>query len=425
MNKKILAILLAMALAACLAACGGAGGSTGETTSVSAYKSKGEFTALNDPLSWEDLNAFPIKSADMSIEELRKLCVDFFRYTKTACWIPDDNFTYWHNNEQTNEFTQTAGTVYGGLPYIGTSSGSIYRVLDYMDPETGVVDIAGLTQNPKLYGNQCSIGAYWGWARVINSAKYDWTESMVAANGFLRVGPYTYPDYTVGLSDGYRTTQILQENGQETMYKSYAELKAGDGIVYFTTAGHVVMIASDAHVEYLPSGAIDPAASYVTVIDQTPTWNNATNEAGDYYAYEANVDAKWNFEKLFKGNYMPFTYGEWLGTDPIEDTELTFSNADQESITVEELYKASVTCNYGLSDIYAIVRDAKGNEIFKMAARAHRAGIMELEFSKHNTNVVTWGSLEDMTAKGKYTVQIVAQVGTGERPTIWEGKLTK
>ena len=425
--KKLLCIILAVLTLMSLVACsGGEQEQTGPTTSVSAYKSGDGYTELKDPLSWEDLNAFPVKSADMSIDELRQLCVDFFRYSKTACWIPDDNFSFWHNNEHTNALEQTAGVVYGGLPYIYVSSGSIYRIMDFMDEETGVVNIKELTVNPNLYGNQCSIGAYWGWARVINSADYAWTEGMVASNGFLRVGPYTYADYLTGLSDGYGTRHILPENGKETMYKSYAELKHGDGIVYFTTAGHVVMIASDAHVEYLDEAKtqIDPQKSYVTVIDQTPTWKIGTNEAGDTYEYEANVDEKWNFEKLYNGNYMPFTYAEWLGTDPIEETEVTTSiDEGAESITLKELLKTKVKANYGISDIYAQVYDAKGNEVYKVAARASQAGQMERMFSKVGSNIYSWGSADDLKVGGNYTVKIIAQLGTGERPTVWEGKL--
>lgn len=423
--KKTLITLLSLLLVAVIAvtfvACGGEKVPE-KKDPVSQYKAKGEWATLNDPLSWEDLNAFPIKSSDMSIEDARKLCVDFFRYTKTACWIPDDNFSYFHNNEHTNALEQTAGVIYGGLPYIYVSSGSIYRLMDFMDEEKGVVNIKGLTVNPHLYGNQCSIGAYWGWARVINSADYKWTQDMVESNGFLRVGPYTYDLTAVSLSDTYRTTTIVAENGEQTMYESYALLKAGDGIVYMTTAGHVVMIASDAVVVRNDDGTINGDESYVTVIDQTSGWTTGTNAAGDTYNYEKNVDAKWTFKTLLE-RYIPFTYAEWLGTDPIEDTEIKVSHTG-EAMTSSDLYKTKVTCNYGLSDIYAMVYDKAGNEVFKTVTRAGQAGIMELKYSKSAGDSYTWGSLEELAADGEYTIKLVVQVGTGERPTVYEGKFT-
>ena len=427
MKKTLLAILsllLVAVVALGLVACGGDKTETPEKKDpVSKYTAKGEWTTLNDPLSWEDLNAFPIKSEDMSIDDARQLCVDFFRYTKTATWIPYDNFSYWHNNEHTNALEQTAGVVYGGLPYIYVSSGSIYRIMDFMDEEKGVVDISELTVNPHLYGNQCSIGAYWGWARVINSAKYNWTQGMVESRGFLPLGPYTYDKSMPAWSDTNRTTTVTAENGEQTMFESYALLKKGDGIVYYTTAGHVVMISEDAHVVRNADGTIDGQQSYVKVIDQTSGWSTATNAAGDTYNYEANVDAKWNFMTLFE-RYVPFTYAEWLGTDPIEKTEITCSHTG-DTITVDEIYGTKVTCNYGLSDLYVMIYDAAGNEVFKTVSRAGEAGIMSLKVSKAPGDSYTWGSLEDLDPSQEYTVKIVLQIGTGERPTVWEGKLAQ
>lgn len=421
---KLLTLLLAVIIALSLAACGGENEGTGETTSVSKFDSGKGWQELADPLSWEGINSFPIKSSDMSIEDARKLCVDFFRYTKTAVWISNENYDFYHDYGNTKQDSLVASQVYGGLPYISMASGSIYRLMDYMDEDTGVVDVKSAGLYPKLFGNQCSFGAYWGWGRAINSADYNWTENMVTKSGFLRVGPYTYDDMIVGFGVGNTTTQIIDNNGAETMDKSYAELKAGDGIVYWTTAGHVVMIASDAHVEYTADGKIDPDASYVTVIDQGQSWGNAVNEAGDSYTYQNRVDGKLNFTQLRNGSYIPFTFAEWQGNDPIEETQITFSHSG-DSISLADLFKSSVTCNYGLSDIYAVVRDSKGNEVLKIAGRAFEGGMKELKFYKAGDAVTVWGDMDSLDSKKDYTVDIIAQVATGERPTVWTGKLAQ
>ena len=251
---------------------------------------------------------------------------------------------------------------------------------------------------------------------------------MVAAKGFPRVGPYTYPDYTVGLSDGYRTTQILAENGTETMYKSYAELKHGDGIVYYTSAGHVIMSSCDAHVEYDETGKIDPLMSYITIIDQGQTWYEAATEDGQMYQYKGNVDQKKNFEQLFAGSYMPFTFAEFLGTDPIEDTVCEISHK-KETMTVAELWNTTITCNSGISDIYALGRDAKGNEVCKLANRCTTASTMKMTFiqkvKEGKTNTVEfWGYLEpEISTEDGYTIEIYAQIGTGERFDLYKGAL--
>ena len=421
--SMLLATMLVLTMALSMVACGAEEEQTGPTTSVSAYKSEGEHTELTDMVSWEDINAFPIKSADMSIQELRQLCVDFFRYCKTAQWIPADSWDFTHHDDGRNPDTLHAGVVYGGLPYVGLASSAIYRLMDYIDPETGVVNIAAAGKYQKMFGNQCAQGAYQGWSRVINSAKYRGTPAMTMANGFYRLGDYTYQDVLTGWSGSYGTDECKTENGEEVMYESYALLKAGDGIVYYTTAGHVVMIATDAVVERDANGKIDPHNSYVTVIDQTPTWASGTNADGQKYEYQANVDAKWSFQKLFQGNYLPFTYAEWLGTDPIEETEVEFS-FEGESINEKQLFAAAVISNYHIYDAYAIVRDKKGNEIVKLATHNSGASEYDVKFSKvpTETNEI-WGSWDDLESGKEYNLEIVAQLGTGERPTLWEGKL--
>ena len=442
----VLCLLLVAVMAVSLVACGEKKEDIPQKAPVSQYKAKGEWTEIKDPLSWENINSYPIKSSTMSIDDARQLCVDFFRYSKTAAWIPDDNFTYFHNSEMTNEFTQNAGQIYGGLPYIAVSSGNIYRIMDFMDTEKGVVDVKGLTINPKLYGNQCSIGSWWGWARVINSFEvYDWTQAMVHNNGFLRVGPYTYDEAATAWSDAYRTTEVTKNNGEQTMFESYALLKKGDGIVYYTSAGHVVMIASDAVVVRNADGTINGGQSYVTVIDQTPGWAEGQNEAGDKYQYEKNVDAKWTFLDMLE-RYVPFTYKEWTGEDPIEQTEVTLSIGSDikvegkitedearkfetsstvpTTLSASQAYTAKVTCNYGLSDVYLIVYDAVGNEVYKSVTRAGMAGRFELKLAKTAGNSYFWGSLDELDKSGTYTAKIELQIGTGERPVLWEGAFT-
>lgn len=206
------------------------------------------------------------------------------------------------------------------------------------------------------------------------------------------------------------------------MHESYALLKAGDGIVYYTSAGHIVMISSDAVVVRGADGKIDPAQSYVTVIDQTPKFLTATAENGDFYTYQANVDAKWTFLDLIDGNYLPFTFGEWLGTDPIEETGVSFSHTG-ESISVNKLHSAKVTSNYYIFDIYAQVFDSNGSEIYKIASRSYRSHEKELKFYKMGETIDTWGSLDNLKENETYTVKVYAQLGTGERPVVWEGTL--
>ena len=48
----------------------------------------------SNKLSWAKINSFPIKRKDMTVEEMRDLCVSFFRYTKECIWKPNADFHY-------------------------------------------------------------------------------------------------------------------------------------------------------------------------------------------------------------------------------------------------------------------------------------------------------------------------------------------
>ena len=91
-------------------------------------------------------------------------------------------------------------------------------------------------------------------------------------------------------------------------------------------------------------------------------------------------------------------------------------------MTKDDLYGSKVTANYHICDIYAVIKDKKGNEVFKTATRAVRGSTYEMVFSNIPTNSDKWGSLDTLSPKEKYTVEIIAQLGTGERPTLYTGK---
>jgi len=426
----VLCLLLCAVVALTLIACDKGGeGASGEVTYVSKYKSKGGFQELQNKVSWEDINAFPVAKSGMTVEEARKLCVDFFRYTKTATWIPSDNYDIWGDATIHTDGTEPlrhmdGGVVYGGLPYISWATGSVYRLMDYIDEETGVVDMANAGDKPILFGNQCANGAYVGWARAINSAAYGTTLDALQNNGYLRLGAYTYPDYISEWKEGYGTPHVIDENGTETMMESYALLKAGDGIVQWTTAGHIVMIATDAVVVRDENGVINPSKSYVTIIDQAKKFVPGQHPNGDQYQYPENVDAKWDFTKLLNSKYLPFTFKEWTGEDPIEDSVTTFSHSD-DTITMEQLFNSKVTTNYYLFDIYAQIFAPNGSEVYKVAIRSEAANTRELAFSENAFAAEIWGDYKELDPKTQYTVKVYAQLGTGERPVLWEGKLAQ
>ena len=408
---------------------------------------------INDKLSWDKINSYPIKTSDMTVEEMRQLCVDFMEFTKTYLWTPDQTVDYIRNSAGTKD-SMKQGTIYGGLPYVGVATGNPYRMMDYINPETGLLDMQKALpalgtkdrlemSDLKYFGSQCSIAVYWAWGRVMNSTNYKWTSSATPYNGFVILGDVVIPDTVKNWGSTYGTDECVAENGDQVMFGGYAQLQKADGMVYYTSAGHLIMAYSDPVVVYNDDGTINGDESYIYIIDQAQTWKTGTNEAGDTYQYKSSVNAKKTFTQLFESNYIPFTFEEFLGTNPIETTEVslvkgsttyvkgTVAEADRsfqttkttKSLTWSNLMASNVTSNYGVVDVYIIIKDTLGNELYKHAVRTATAGNTNMPLEESGEMVTTWQT-KALTSGKTYNAEIVVQLSTGERPTIWNGQLT-
>ena len=393
---------------------------------VSRYKSTGEYTDLGEhQLTWEALEALPKKKAGMTAQEARQTAVDFWRYCKSALWIPDVKYDIYKNENGVKVYKRSveAGQVYGGLPYVSNATGNIYRLLDFMDKETGVVDVTNAGRYPLTFGGMCSSGCYWAWARVMNSADYRWCNDSVYTRGYLPVGPYTYDLSILKLvNDGdMGTDNICADNGEQVMYQSYANMKIADGLIaVWEKNGHTMMCSVAPTVVYNEDGTIDGQKSFLCVTEQGGSWDPGVSKGGIPYEYEYSLDKKFTFTTLFKQCYIPYTFADLTGEEPIEETEVTF-HYEGDTITMEQLFGTKVSSNYHLSDIYAYVYDEAGNEILKHAVRIRTPSTKEMKVYRMG-NVYTWGSWDELAA-GEYAIKVEVQLGTGERPTVYEGKL--
>lgn len=424
--KRILSLILCLITLLSLGACSSelsAEPQTAEMKDEVTEKTKQEtkenvYPVVNDLLTRKKIDEFPIANDSMTLEEKRQLCIDFFRFTKQFAWTASDNYSYVIESSG-RKVTLTKGKVYGSLPYVTIGSGNVYRILDYYDEKTGVIDVKKAGADPILFGNQCSIGAFWGWSRVCNKANYTWTQAMTVANGFIRVGPYTYDDSIKDFSKGKNTMDICAQNGKEVMFESYAALTPADGLVQYTSAGHVIM-CSEVNVVRTSKGTVDPKKSYIRYIDQTSGWKDDKQTNGDPFVRQGNIDAKISFERLFSANYLPFTLPELVGKDPVEKSETTFSFTEGNTITVDQLKESSVRSNYAISDTYVMILDANGKEVDRKVIRARRASVksMALENAIFSTSIGKY-------ATDDYSIRVEVQISTGERVVVYEGTLVK
>lgn len=405
--KKFAALFLILSLLLC--------GCNAQNAEPTEKKYTHNYPKIENPVSKEQIARFPIKNADMTTDEMRRLVVDFFEYSKTALWTPDREFHYIKTNDGDTDDIHL-GVIYGGLPYVGVASGNVYRLAEYAD-ENGVVDLTEAEKNPKLFGNQCSQASTWGWSRVVNSADFSWTYLMVQQKGFLRVGPYTYSDNLVRFGGGVSptTNAIANENGPDVMFRSYAEMKMGDGLVAYGEAGHAMMVYRDPVVVLDANGKIDGAASYAEIIDQYGSWVESTTEDGVTYTHKNYIGRKMSFSQLLQEGYLPFTFAEFLGTDPIEETLCQYSYAG-ETVNMQQLMAATITANYDISDVFVRLKDGD-KIILSNVYRAETTGIRSANIYK-SISSKEWSEYAD---KG-YTVEISVQLSTGEHPVVYTGK---
>ena len=180
------------------------------------------------------------------------------------------------------------------------------------------------------------------------------------------------------------------------------------------------MCASNAHVEYIPgTNRIDGDKSYITIVHQTSAgWASGKTAAGKVYQIKNGVDVQIPFRKLFSNSYIPFTFGEFTGSNPVEATTCNINLSGSEA-TENMLFSARITSNYSITDAYIIVKDSSGKQVYKHAVRNSTAYGKTLTLAKSGENVDSWGTL----SKGTYAVEVVAQLTTGERPTVYTGNL--
>lgn len=417
--KRLLSMFLCLAMLFTFAACG----SKDDSQALKDWKPEdpGSYPTINQKFTRESLKALPIKSADMTEDQLRQLVVDFMLFSKLqALYTPSVAYKYEITPIYPDEYV--LGNVYSGMAFMNTGCGNIYRLLDIMDEETGVLNMTDLMANIDLFSNTGPSACYWAWGRVSSSINYSRLVNMTHANGFVRVGEYTYNDAITEFGDKVSTTSICQQNGLVTMSNSYAALKPADALITSTAENSQMMMVMDkVNIAYFDgSDVIDPTKSTVTYVDQNYIWGEQKNDAGDTFLCKNNVGLTVTFSKLYEKGYIPFTVAELNGTKPVEETKVE-TTLSGDSVDTDTLFSGKVTSNYGISDIYITLKNKDGDDVYRHIVRATLAGVKELTVNEDGENVFTQGDLSQL--KGQYTVEVSVQLSTGERPIVYSGNV--
>ncbi len=334
--KKLFALFLTIVLLLSLSACGK--------------------HSVPEPLAYPDYTFTDTPST----EQLRQTAVQAMRDLLSVQWCSPDGLAYYKNGSK-KHFQYPKDMTFGGVMYTGASA-SLFHFLEYYDHETGQLNYPGTADELKMeMGSACADTLLWGWATVTNSTFGGYYPStMVQKNGYLLVGEYTY---NASLNSYYlmSTEDIIKENGQQVMARSYAQALPADALVS-STADHAMMVIEAPYVETKSDGSIDTAASYIMIQDQRGGIGAGFYEVEheNYTVHHSGrISQKFTFDELLEKNYIPVTAPEFTGKKAYDAPEVSVNG---EFKSLAELLELSIESNYPLALINIRATDAKGKE---------------------------------------------------------------
>ena len=433
--KKILAFCLALTLALPLISCGGSvpADTAAQKETLAAPTETAEtadtepvivasIPKISNPLTRDKLEAIPKATADMTEEQLRQICVDYMVLQQGVVWTPDADWTYEISfaagADGNGNINLKRGQRYSGLPYTSAAT-DLESFLDFYDEETGVLSIGQFgTGAATFIGDGCITSCYWGWARVSSTVQIRGVRWVNAAAGYVPIGPYTY-DFDEEMT--VDTDKICQQNGQQTMYESYAKIKTASGLMtYVTSPGHVRMAMTDAHVVRNADGTINGKESYVTVVEQSSAQKDYKNEDGTVHAIGKVANTS-TFEKLYNGGYLPFDIQELCGRAAVQEGEVHLKNG---SATLEDLMNDTVSSNYAISKVTATFKTADGAVAYETSGYGN-CYIQKIAHDMPMNKVLPSGGMRRNLKSGTaYDLTFTVRISNGEIKTLEFGSVT-
>ena len=333
---------------------------------------------------------------DAILQERRQIVLDYMRSSLSVLWTPTETLTYGlaaRDNGTTLKLY--AGRIYQGLPY-SYAVGTEQSFLEYSvgQDANGVHTISGLEATAVNYesyggrvGNDCSGALTNAWSQIGTSFTTTRSSNMTEQWGAIPVGDY---DFCPELKDNgliNYTGNVTKANGEQRIYEAYADLMPADAVFYVATSGsnHVRMV-SEVHVVRNADGTINGEESYLIVLEQTRSNQNAVKTTtvegiGKVYVI-GGLDVKYTFAKLFSGNYIPCTIKELRDPTAVEETWISDTQVVH---TAENIFEGNVISNRYIDCVTVTIYDQDGNEIQSVTGRAKRGANKSYQLSRFLT----------------------------------------
>ena len=426
--KKLFCLILVLCTMLSMTACAGGNSEPETTTTESPYAG-----VVADPKTWyEEFTSIPIANSSMTTDELRDICVRQFKANLGFTWTPSEPIAYTYTLlDKTKSINLPVGNAYSGLIYstsgegASASNGNVFKVLNYYDKETGVVDIGAMGDKAmSILSSACSYGAMNAWNRVSNSHNLgNMSSYTIFDSNIVLVGPYKYDAfvYNYDFSNRQSTKQIIDYNGLEVMFESYAAMLPADGL--FSMPSYHVMMCSGAPVVVRDeNGYINPTESYMLVCEQAAGGtqsdkDNFKQSNGIDMRPLGTIDKKYTFKDLVDKAYIPFAIKEFTGEEPVESGEAWIGDRvahveNGADMTAEQIFSKLAVGNYNICNIIVKVKDPSGNELVSYDPSLNTS-------PRTSSYAVTMTDAYDEAklsphANGKNTIHIYIQLANGE-----------
>ena len=355
------------------------------------------------------------------LADRRDIVEQYMRHNATVLWRAKEDMSY---EIEGKTFKIKEGCLYQGVPYT-YAGGTIDAFLEFAgEPdENGIYTVSGITSQSMSnsgeiarIGNDCSSAVILSWSQIGATFTGVRTKSMTPKNGFIPVG-----DYKVDMeADTYINTKaVVLENGEDVIYKAYAQTQKGDCLVYSTGHGHAVMVVS-VDVVYKDDGMIDANKSKVTILEQSRghILKNASYDhetLGEKVYVIGGVDVKYSFSVLLKSGYIPVTCKELIDPAPVEAPVFTDSETAYNKDTI---LAGEITSNWCIDAATLTITDSDGAVVQKATAsctRTNKYVSFALEKFITDTPSSVLGNIDiDALAVGNYHCTLVCRLTTGQ-----------
>lgn len=249
----------------------------------------------------------------ISEKQAREEVVKYMEYMANIAWSPKRTIKYW-NDKYGDVYKE--GKLYKGIPY--TQFGrytSPSRFIINSEFKNGILVYTVPYKDGEYYGTDCSWAITLAWRIVDPMFSLNDTMDMFSnleknQGGICKVG-----QYAIITGNEASTKEVNKNNGKETMFKAYQNLKPGDAVLKNTY--NQVTDRFTGHIRLVKE--IDRKNKSITIIEQIGVNDNGILMEDGISSWKNGF--KISFNELFEDGYIPVGNEKLLSLGKLQKEE--------------------------------------------------------------------------------------------------------